>query len=130
MSTESIEVVIGSNVTLACSASGFHLPNITWTTAGPLSVRVAISESDVNETFLTSLLEISNTEQGDTGNYSCRAENGVGIDTGYIFLQVLGIRNTGLCVRTCLRYLILCRAFTNNCGCVQSGSRSGGWRHS
>ena len=116
MSTESIEVVIGSNVTLACSASGFHLPNITWTTASPLSDRVAISESDVNETFLTSLLEISNTEQADTGNYSCRAENGVGIDTGYIFLQVLGMGNTGLCVRACLRYLILCRAFTNNCG--------------
>ena len=116
MSTESIEVVIGSNVTLACSASGFHLPNVTWTTAGPLSDRVAISQSTVNETFLTSLLEISNTEQSDTGNYSCRAENGVGIDTGYIFLQVLGIGNTELCVRACLRYLILCRAFTNNCG--------------
>ena len=50
-----------------------------------------ITESVVNETFLTSNLEINSTEQGDTENYTCSADNSVGTDTSYYYLQVLGM---------------------------------------
>ena len=81
---------MGTSVTLTCSASGLHLPNITWTIPDPENEQVIISQSTIGESFITSQLDISNTEQADTGNYSCTAENSVGSDTGYIFLQVLG----------------------------------------
>ena len=81
---------MGTSVTLTCSASGLHLPNITWTIPDPENERVIISQNTIGEIFITSQLDISNTERADTGNYSCTAENSVGSDTDYIFLQVLG----------------------------------------
>ena len=92
--SESHEVVIGNSVTLSCSVSGFHLPNIVWSQEGQnisSSSRLTVTQSVVNESFLTSHLEISSTEQADTGNYTCSADNSAGIDTSYFYLQILGI---------------------------------------
>ena len=93
-SPESPEVVIGNNITLTCSASGIHLPNITWSRKGEIIVESSkeiISQSVVNETVLASDLKITNTEQRDTGNYSCSAKNSAGVDTKLFYLQVLGM---------------------------------------
>ena len=91
VSSEFVEVVAGSNVSLTCSAVGFHLPNISWTVPDPLNDGITISHTVINDSFIASQLDIFVTEQTDTGNYSCTAENGISDDTGYIFLQVLGI---------------------------------------
>ena len=86
--------MIGNNITLFCSASGIHLPNITWSRGGEIiaeSSREIISQSVVNGTVIASDLKITNTEQRDTGNYSCSANNSAGVDTKLFYLQVLGM---------------------------------------
>ena len=87
-------MVIGRDITLTCSASGIHLPNITWNRRGESiarSSRKIISQSVVNETILISDFVISSSEQTDTGNYSCSANNSAGVDTKLFYLQVLGM---------------------------------------
>ena len=85
-----MEVVIGSDITLICSASGFHLPNFNWTIPEYSGRAPDFVTNIVNETYVISQLEFLNTTQADTGNYSCIAGNSVGEATQYIFLQVLG----------------------------------------
>ena len=50
-----------------------------------------ITLSVVNDTFLTSEIEIANTEQRDTATYTCSANNSAGVVSQTLFLQVLGI---------------------------------------
>ena len=88
---EDLEVLIDNDITLSCSSNGFHLPVITWTPPDPTNDRLTISSSATNESFIVSHLNISTTEQTDTGYYGCNAENSVGSDSANIFLQVLGI---------------------------------------
>ena len=52
-----------------------------------------ITLSVVNDTFLTSEIEIANTEQRDTANYTCSANNSAGVASQTLFLQVLGTYN-------------------------------------
>ena len=95
----SLEVVIGGNITLTCSASGIHLPSITWSRGGESiagSSREVITLSVVNDTFLTSEIEIANTEQRDTANYTCSANNSAGVASQTLFLQVLGTLNANI----------------------------------
>ena len=87
-------MAIGNNITLTCSASGIHLPNITWSRGGESiagSYREIISQSVVNGTVLKSDFKVTNTEQRDTGNYSCSANNSAGVDIKHFYLQVLGM---------------------------------------
>ena len=91
---EGPEVVIGNSITLTCSASGIHLPSITWSRGGERiagSSREIISQSVVNESVLTSEIVLSSSEQRDTGNYSCSANNSAGVDIRHFYLQVLGM---------------------------------------
>ena len=88
---EGPEVVIDNNITLTCSASGIHLPTITWSRGGENIREEKITQNAVNETFLISEVKLFNTEQTDTGNYSCSANNSAGVDTQTFYLQVLGI---------------------------------------
>ena len=94
VSSEIVEVVAGSNVSLTCSAIGLDLPNITWSMPVTMSGRATISHMIINDTYIASQLDIFDTEQADTGNYSCTAENSISNDTGYIFLQILGVYST------------------------------------
>ena len=88
---DNVEVVIGSNITLTCSASGFHRPDFNWIILEHSERRLNVMTNIVNETYVTSQVEFLNTTQTDTGNYSCIAGNNVGEATEFIFLQVLGI---------------------------------------
>ena len=88
---DNVEVVIGSNITLTCSASGFHRPDFNWIILEHSERRLNFMTNIVNETYVTSQVEFLNTTQTDTGNYSCIAGNNVGEATEFIFLQVLGI---------------------------------------
>ena len=91
---EDSEVVIGNNITLTCSASGIHLPSVTWSRGGETifgSSREIITQTVVNGTLVLSELIISDSEQRDTGNYSCSANNSAGVDTQAFHLQVLGM---------------------------------------
>ena len=87
---ENSEVVIGNNISLTCSASGIYLPTITWSRGGENIPEQKITQRAVNETFIISEVKLSNTEQTDTGNYSCSANNSAGVDTQTFHLQVLG----------------------------------------
>ena len=86
-----MEVVIGSDITLTCNASGFHRPDFNWVILEHSDRRLNFMTNIVNETYVTSQVEFLNTTQADTGNYSCIAGNNVGEATDFIFLQVLGI---------------------------------------
>ena len=60
-----------SNLNLYCGASGEPAPNITW-----IRVFKNGSESEVLHTGAT--WNIVSINQTDVGNYSCKADNGVG----------------------------------------------------
>ena len=105
-------MIAGSNVSLTCSAVGFHLPNISWSVPDPLNDRITISRTVINDSFTASQLYIFNTEQRDTGNFSCTAENGISNDTGYIFLQVLGMYSICDSERhTLTMHVVICISF-------------------
>ena len=57
----------GSNVTIACQASGEPLPDVAW-------IRNGVSESPGNE---FALLKFNNINRMDAGQYTCQANNSV-----------------------------------------------------
>ena len=85
-----LEVVVGENATLTCSASGLPIPLITWTVPDAAENQTIISSTVVNETFTVSRLTILSVQQSHTGLYACRAENSIDYDSSSVFLQVLG----------------------------------------
>lgn len=89
------EVVVTSSVSLSCSASGVPLPSITWSRVGYGGLAngtdyVIISAANNSTQHVTSVLTIVSAVQGDTGLYSCTAENSVSTVCTIFHLQVQG----------------------------------------
>ena len=81
-----IERVTRQNVSLNCTADGINRPVITWRKDGQLILstpRLNIDSVNDMQGFrsipgvkqITSLLTISDLREGDSGSYSCRADN-------------------------------------------------------
>ncbi len=84
------------SVTFNCSASGIPAPSINWFRNGSATsindTRFSISQSQVNDNYklpdsrgtgflVTSQLTVSTTQDEDSGQYQCWAENDVGNTT-------------------------------------------------
>lgn len=78
----------GESISFNCTADGISLPLITWRRNGQLitgNARRKIESSGISDGFrssiipgvmqVTSTLTITNLNQNDNGNYSCRADN-------------------------------------------------------
>ena len=93
---------------VSCTAAGIPAPNITWSDPGGLelpnddNMRVIVEPlttpqlmADDGYTFLyhvTSTLVITNTNDIDTGNYTCVADNGLGaVDSNTVEVFVRGL---------------------------------------
>ena len=85
--TEEYRVTFGSRVTLACPATGFPPPSITWTKDG-----IPISENnphyDIDESAGT--LEIQSGESLDAGTYECTVTSLAGVTVKEMTLKILG----------------------------------------
>ena len=78
----------GGSISFTCTADGISLPLITWRRNGQLitsNARRRIQSSGISEGFrsniipgvmqITSTLTITELNENDNGNYSCRADN-------------------------------------------------------
>ncbi|XP_072234441.1 brother of CDO [Leuresthes tenuis] len=70
--TRSIMVTKGQRLVLECVASGIPTPQVTWAKDGQ------VLRSHNNTSFLLSNLLIDAVDEGDSGKYICRADNGIG----------------------------------------------------
>ena len=87
------EVVSGNQISLSCTAEGTMLSDITWSREGVTlgeNSHLSINAMENSSTILTSQLVITNTEQADTGNYSCSVSSETGMDVRNFFLLVTG----------------------------------------
>ena len=92
-----------ANFPISCTAVGIPPPNITWSDPSGMRLpndRIILEDhttpqlmADDGFTFLyhvTRNLLITNTSDGDTGNYTCIADNGVGAEdsnTAEVFIR-------------------------------------------
>ena len=92
-------VVSGSTVDLVCRAYGIPLPNITWTKDG---VRLnntdristygsVITDGHGGVTLARSLKRISSLQPSDGGQYSCVADNSIGVAATSDFELIVNI---------------------------------------
>jgi len=82
-------------VVLACVGYGSpQMPSVTWSKDGVVlvnSTRITIFENQVTEsgfTFVKSILEICATQDADSGQYRCSANNTISFETADFALQV------------------------------------------
>ena len=88
-----VEVEMGHNITLTCTAEGTDILDITWKRGDSILVgseHLMITSATLNNFSVESMLLVSNAELEDTGNYSCTASNVVGNDTITFHLFVTG----------------------------------------
>ena len=88
-----VEVEVGHNITLTCTAEGTDILDITWKKGDSILVsseHLMITTVTLNNSSIESMLLVSNAELEDTGNYSCTASNVVGNDTMTFHLTVKG----------------------------------------
>ena len=87
-------VVAGNTVLFTCVGYGEGSTSVSWKKGDASLVndsRTTITNDLITEggvAFVQSVLEICSTEVADTGQYSCTADNGVGIDTTMFALTV------------------------------------------
>ena len=82
IASEQMSVLAGSPTTLKCVATGKPEPDITWHKNGEPVIfdkRVVMSERS---------LFILETKLGDTGSYSCIAQNSEGLDFASVHMLV------------------------------------------
>ena len=85
-------VTKGQRLVLECVASGIPTPQVTWAKDGQ------VLRSHNNTSFLLSNLLIDAVDEGDSGKYICRADNGIGSASSATVLyevQVFG-KQTGV----------------------------------
>ena len=94
-----------ANFLVSCTAAGIPPPNITWSDPSGMTLpndRMILEDhttpqlmTDDGFTFLyhvTRNLVITNTNNSDTGNYTCTADNGVGaVDSSTVEVFVRGM---------------------------------------
>ena len=74
-------IILGTNFTLTCNASGDPTPNITWTKEGLTASKFKV---------LGHKLSLVNVKIEDVGSYKCTADNGY--DTPGISLAVVDVK--------------------------------------
>lgn len=76
------QVESGSSIALTCVAMGLPLPTVTWLRDG-VSLNsggsINITERVFSTTFVTSILDLCDTELNDTGLYECVTSNSLGM---------------------------------------------------
>ena len=81
MDNSIIVVAEGTNVSVACEATGYPTPTVIWSkTNGALSDRVLISDNSSRNGSVLVPLTIINASEEDTGVYICTAKNSIGTD--------------------------------------------------
>ena len=93
-------VVSGGTVDLLCQAYGIPIPNITWTkdtvplNNNSITGRITIYEGVITEggvALARSFLQICSLQPSDGGQYSCFADNSVGIAATSDFELIVNI---------------------------------------
>ena len=81
-------------VTFSCQATGEPAPNIVWyfnsIMINTSNTRKFNISKSLNETVVTSLLAIMDTQSSDVGTYTCHALNIIGSDSSSGILTVNG----------------------------------------
>ena len=77
LSTQLLQMRIGSQFNLTCQFDGNPTPNITWLINGS-TLDTSQSRLSVSVSGNLALLQISNSVLMDTGYYSCHGNNGIG----------------------------------------------------
>ena len=85
----------GNTTTITCEAFGYPPPTVVWNRInGILSDRVSVSDSVSvptgygNVTSVSVNLTITNASRGDTGVYTCSANNSIGSDSSNVSITV------------------------------------------
>ena len=76
---------VNGNVTFACNATGIPPPVITWKRGSK------VVKEDTRYAITTSGLTITNLKENDAGEYTCVANNSVGMKEQKSKLTVLGM---------------------------------------
>ena len=125
-----ITAVSGNIVDLACLAYGIPLPNITWTKNGvplnnnSITGRITTYEGVIVEggvALARSFLQICSLQTSDDGQYSCVADNSIGIAATSDFELLVNVpgmatwtQNYSCMIKHILMYLLM---DNNSCTC-------------
>ena len=82
---DNVTVLSNTSITIQCPITGVPKPNVTWTKDSQeilISGKYTVRDDDS--------LVINETEEEDSGRYTCTAESVAGIDSAASILKVVG----------------------------------------
>uniref|UniRef100_A0A0B7B8G0 Ig-like domain-containing protein n=1 Tax=Arion vulgaris TaxID=1028688 RepID=A0A0B7B8G0_9EUPU len=83
-----VKAVLGTNATLECFFSGYPVPTITWKSSSNQDILKDNKRYIVLEKEFGRRLLISGVQEGDNGAFTCTADNGFGLMTETIIVNV------------------------------------------
>ena len=86
---QSAWVMEHSSISLKCRFTGFPKPDVSWHKDGKVFQGQETSSENINGTY-ESVLQINRAQYGDSGKFTCKAQNAFGADKDDILLTVKG----------------------------------------
>lgn len=77
------EPMSGSNLTLQCRARGYPVPVVTW-----YKDQIKLNKTEHASIFSDGKLSIEKLKAGDSGVYTCKALNNMGMDKKHVEIKV------------------------------------------
>lgn len=77
------EPISGSNLTLQCRARGYPVPVVTW-----YKDQIKLNKTEHVSVFSDGKLSIEKLASGDSGVYTCKALNNMGMDKKHVEIKV------------------------------------------
>ena len=77
------EPISGSNLTLQCRARGYPVPVVTW-----YKDQIKLNKTEHVSVFSDGKLSIEKLAPGDSGVYTCKALNNMGMDKKHVEIKV------------------------------------------
>ena len=83
-------VVLGEDLVVSCTAEGRPTPDIIWSRNNKPLTSLESMNILISSTGMRSELQITSFTHTNSGEYSCTASNGVGNDTQYFEVNIIG----------------------------------------